>query len=222
MSVLDRAHAYEAGPRQVELELLSQQLGAIDAWNAARHARTVALLPPAGSREAGLDRARQRQVLVREHHALVARTHAQLLTDPNSGARRDAPRAVLIQRNPCSFHAISRALTDVGVEVVGRLVNGADGIGFAVAEQPDLALVDQTLAMVPGSAVVRELRLFAPRTLVAVQVEHVDAIGSLLEAGARVVFTRRHRPRDVVRELVQVLRADAGSALAAAETWQRA
>ncbi len=205
--VVARPRLPEPGARRGQLELLTQQLDGIEAWQAACRARLARLAAAAPSRKGRLDRVRERQVLLRERDALVAKTHAQLLREDGSRFPL-GPRALLVPRNPWVFRAIAQALAEEGVEVVGEFGNGADGVGFGIAEQPELALVDETLPMVSGAELVRELRRFAPQTVVAVHVQDTGRIGPLLDAGARCVFTRLNATRDVARDLLQLLRTE--------------
>ncbi len=54
--------------------------------------------------------------------------------------------------------------------------NGADAVGTVVAEQPDLLLVEDLLAMVPGELVVREAARFSPSTVVRAQASHAGRV----------------------------------------------
>ena len=91
--------------------------------------------------------------------------------------------------------------------MVARLDNGADAVGLSVAEQPDLLLVEDALAMVPGEQVVRDVRRFCPHTVVAAQASHSGRIGPLLEAGATTVFSRQVSGPDVARAMLRLLAA---------------
>jgi DNA-binding NarL/FixJ family response regulator len=92
-------------------------------------------------------------------------------------------------------------LQRLGVDIVGHTDNGAEAVGMAVAEQPDLVLVEDTLAMVPGEQVVRELRKYCPDAVLAAQVAYSDRVGALLEAGAAMVFTRQIPPAEIVERV---------------------
>ena len=67
--------------------------------------------------------------------------------------------------------------------------------------------------MLAGLAVVAEVRRYAAKTLVTVQVESDWEIGPFLEAGAHTAFTRRVPPADISEALCDLLRCcAAGSA----------
>ncbi len=85
------------------------------------------------------------------------------------------------------------------------LENGAEAVGFVIAEQPDLLLVEDSLSMMSGEDVLRSVLPYAPHTVCVAQVAHEDRVGALIEAGARMVWTRRAAPAELaaaLRELV--------------------
>ena len=187
-----------------ELDLADQQLRAIARFNTARRMAEDAAAAVARSREMRMDAARSLEVLRREHDAVVRRAHEQLRVTGNHlrGVQR---RVVLAHRNEWFLGKVALSLQDHGFLVVARLDNGADAVGLAVAEQPDLVLVEDTLAMVPGEQVVREVRRFCPQTQVVAQVAYGDRVPVLLEAGASTVVTRSVPPLDVAQRMVGLL-----------------
>ena len=190
-----------------ELDLAAQQLQAIARFNTARHMAEQAAAAVARSRELRMDVTRSLEVLRREHDAVVARSHEQLRLT-GSLLRGSAERRVVIaHRNEWFVGKVANALHDRGLLVVAHVDNGADAIGIAVAEQPDLVVVEDTLAMVPGEQVVRDVREYCPQTFVAAQVAYGDRVGPLVQAGAAAVFTRRTTPLDAVRSMLALLDA---------------
>ena len=190
---------------RTELDLAAQQLSAIERFNGARHTAEQAAAVVARSREMRMDVARSLEVLRREHDAVVRRAHEQLgLTGSLLGATSDR-RVVIAHRNAWFVGKLAAALHDRGLRVVAQVDNGADAVGIAVAEQPDLLVVEDTLAMVPGEQVVRDVRSYCPGTLVAAQVAHGDRVGPLLDAGAATVFTRQVPPLEAARSLLDLL-----------------
>lgn len=190
-----------------ELDLAAQQLHAVERFNRARRSREEAVSAAARSREMRMDAARSLEVLRRQHDAVVSRAHDQLVASGHllhTVARR---RAVLAHRNDWFLRTVSSALEASGVHVVACTDNGADAVGIIVAEQPDLVLAEDTLSMLPGAAVVREVRHYAPTTVVTAQVAHGDRVGELLDAGAHSVFTRRVPPADVGLSLLRLVGA---------------
>jgi hypothetical protein len=191
--------------RSSELDLASRQLRAIERFTQAQRRALEASASAARSREMGMDDARRMEVIRREHQALVGRAQEQprrsgdLLRD---SARR---RVVLAHRNEWFSQVLADQLEDRGWGVVARISNGADAVGVAVAEQPELLLVEDSLAMVSGEQVVREVRTFCPQTVVAAQVAYGDRVAALLEAGAAAVWTRKVPPREVALGLMELV-----------------
>lgn len=145
-----------------------------------------------------MDSARRMEVLRREHQAVVARAHEQLrATGDVLRAGAGAGRVVLAHRSEWFVDRVAAALAGRGLDVVARLDNGADAVGLTLCEQPDLVLVEDALAMVPGEEVVRELVGLCPRTQIVAQCAYGDRVGPLLEAGATAVYTRQIPPADV-------------------------
>lgn len=175
-----------------DLELAAQQLRAIDRFHAARLAAE------------GSDGPERLEVVRREHAALVARAHAQLRATGDLLAEQVPCRAVLAHRSPWFAEAVAEVLRDGGIEVLAGLDDGADLVGTAVAEQPDLVLIDEDLG---AERLVREVREYCPSTLVAAQVSGGARVGALLDAGAATVFTRQVPPAEVGLRLRELLSA---------------
>lgn len=188
-----------------EVELAAQQLRAIDRFNTARRLAERAAAAAARSREMRMDATRRLEVLRREHEAVVARSHEQLRLTGDLLCSTAARRVVLAHRNEWFLGKVAKALEDEGLQVVARVDNGADAVGVIVCEQPDLVLVEDALAMVPGEQVVREVRELSPQTLVAAQVQHADRTAAMREAGASLVFTRQVGPLDVAVGVAHLL-----------------
>jgi DNA-binding NarL/FixJ family response regulator len=144
-------------------------------------------------------------VLRAQHRAIVQRTEMHLDASVHLLARRVHSRAVIVHRSEWFTRKLGDELAAAGVEVVGALENGAEGVGVVVAEQPDLLVVEDTLPMVAGEEVVRESRRFAPSTLVVAQVAYDDRVAPLLEAGAAAAYTRRVPPAQFARDVLALL-----------------
>ncbi|MDP9460653.1 MAG: hypothetical protein M3Q22_10525 [Actinomycetota bacterium] len=78
-----------------------------------------------------------------------------------------------------------------GFEVLGLLCDGADAIGTAVAEQPDVLFVEDRLPSASGLEVLRAVRRLAPNTVLALHLLGDGDISRYIDAGARSVSTRR-------------------------------
>lgn len=200
------ADAPQWQPRS-EIDLAAQQLLAVERFNRARRMREEAAAAAARSRELRMDAARSMEVLRRQHDAVVARADAQLRASGQLLCSTAERRVVLAHRDDWLVRKLQRTLEERGVHVVARTDNGADAVGLVVAEQPDLVLVEDTLAMQTGLEVIREIREFSPQTLVTAQAAHGGRVGQLLDAGATTVFTRQVPPHDVVRSLLELVGA---------------
>lgn len=190
-----------------EIEVAAQQLLAIDRFNTARQTAAQAAAAAGRSRELRMDASRQLEVVRRQHEALISRAHEQLRVSGALLHGTAARRAVLAHRSEWFLDKLAHQLQDAGIGVVARVDNGADAIGLAVAEQPDLLLVEDTLAMVSGEQVVREVRQYSPDTVIAAQVDHGGRVDPFLDAGAASVFTRRVPPGEIATELRALLSA---------------
>ena len=200
----DATGAPQWHPRS-ELDLAAQQLRAVERFNRACRMREEAAAAAARSRELRMDAARSLEVLRRQHDAVVSRAHEQLRTSGQLLRSTAERRVVIASRSYCLAAKVQQALEDRGVHVVARTDNGADAVGLVVAEQPDLVLVEDTLAMLAGLEVIREIRQFSPDTVVAAQAASGHRVGDLLEAGASAVFTRQVPPRDVAESLLRLV-----------------
>jgi DNA-binding response OmpR family regulator len=144
-------------------------------------------------------------VLRRQHEALVSRADAQLRTSGQLLHTTAERRVVMAHRSGWLVGKVVQALQERGVQVVAQTDNGADAVGVVVAEQPDLVLVEDTLAMLAGVDVIREIRRFSPDTLVLAQAAHGDRVGELLDAGATTVLTRSIPPQEVTRSVLRLV-----------------
>jgi hypothetical protein len=199
----------EPGPFRPRLpvEVISDQLQGIDAWHEARRALEQAHLSATGqalSREMRLDLDRRMDVVRRQHEAMVQRLSEQLADGHRMARGAAGPRAVVVHRNEWYREKLIEGLRAGGVDVLAVLDNGADAVGVAVAEQPDLLFVEDKLAMIGGPEVISQVGAFAPRTMTAAQVAHEGAVAEALDAGAVAAFARRVPPADVARELCRL------------------
>ncbi len=189
-------------------EVLADQLRGIAAWNATRRAieHAEGAIAPR-SREMRLDVDRRLAVIRRQHEALIRTTEQQLAASARV-TRAPAPaRALVVHRSEWFTTKLVEGLVEGGIDVVGRLENGADAVGVSVAEQPDLLVLEDKLPMVSGEEVIRQLRELSPMTMSVLQVSFDDDVASALEAGARAAFTRRVPPGEVAREVCQLVSA---------------
>lgn len=198
-----------------ELELALRQLAAVERWNDARRAVESAAAVSPSNRHARMELARRLECVYRQHAAIVARTAEHLQSTGGTLGCRAACRVVLAHRSPWFLDRVSAVLRDRGLTVVARLDNGADALGEVVAEQPDLVLVEDALAMVPGEQLVPEVLRVCPHARVVAQVAYADRVGALLDAGAIAVFTRRVPPVDVALAMHRLVRPRPSAAASA-------
>jgi hypothetical protein len=185
---------------------LDQQLRAVDAWN--REAATLSQIHAqvANSREARMDAQRRLQALRRAQQALIARTESAI-EDTMRLLREPRPRAVLVHRNAWLREKVAARLAELDVSVLAEADDGADGLGIAIVEQPDIVLIEDRLPSVPAVELVAAVREFVAGAVVAAQVEHEEDKASLLEAGASAVFSRRVPPAELADEVIALLAA---------------
>lgn len=186
--------------------LVARQVEAMDTWNMARAEREATCTAgPGASREARLGPARRLDTLRRAHEAMLARA-ADFLANQSDPILMPLPRrAVIAHRQEWFVRQVTEALREHGIMVLAGTDNGADALGFVVAEQPDLLLVEDKLAVLSGEELVAEAALFAPNTIVAVQVSDNGGIVHMLDVGARNAFVRQVPPADVADSLAQMV-----------------
>lgn len=189
--------------------LLGRQLAAVDAWNTGRRLRERALMTEPMSREQRLVADRRMAVLERAHAAVLGRADAALEADPAPIASRPALRAVIAHRHLWLADRLSAALASQGVLVVASSGNGAEALGVVVAEQPDLLVAGDVLAMMSSAELLAEAEHYAPFTARAVHVDDSAGVGPALDAGAQSVFVRQMPPDDVAEGLMLLLREQA-------------
>lgn len=188
-----------AAPPPSQAELLLAQLDGIARWH--RLCRPELPPPTRGlSREERLDRSRRAEVLDTERRALLAALDAQPLWSLSGQADR---RAVIAHQDPWARRHLTLLLEQHQLLVVAELENGAEAVGCAAAEQPDLLLVSDPIAMLSADEVVHRVREVSPRTRVAVQARSGDHVQVLVDAGADAVFSRQIAPVDLVAQLVE-------------------
>lgn len=191
--------------RRSQRTLLVQQLHAIDLFTKERAAAELTEHAAERSRESQMDLERRLEVLRRQHQAIIAQTHAQLKMSVAVLRTEVEPRIVIGHRNEWFVSKVTGVLALEGVRVAALVDNGADAVGAALSEQPELVLIEDKLAMVPGEHVVRDIRRYCPDTAVTAQADYSDSAGTLLDAGARAVFTRRIPPPEVASRLLELL-----------------
>lgn len=192
-------------PGRSQLELMTAQLEAIDAWNRAQHDDDQAVDGVVLTREMRLDLARRTQARRREQEAVHARADLQLRESGGVLRDRARTRAVLAHRHAWLRDTVAERLEEQGIAVVGVFEDGADAAGTVVVEQPDLVLVEDRLPTLSGIEVISRVRTFAPEAVVGAQCLDDDGIRVLSDAGAQAVFTRRVPPLEIADLLLRCL-----------------
>lgn len=204
----EHAQARAAYNPRTYADLAAEQVAAIDQFHRARQTADAAAADASVSREKRLDFGRQRDAMRREHEAIISRCDEELRLSGHVLAEWAVKRVVLAHRSDWFLDKIASLLAEQDIRVVARLDNGADAVGVVIAEQPDVLLVEDSLAMVAGEQVIREVQKFSPHTAVVAQVAHSGRVGVLLDAGAKAVFTRQIPPANVAQALLELLPPD--------------
>lgn len=183
------------------------QIDALDAWRRTRDPQSAGpAAPPSGplSREQHLDAERRAAALLRERTAVLAALDRQLSGTGLPAAPRTA-RVVVAHRGAWFRDRLTSCLAEHGVLAAASVEDGADAVGAAVVEQPDVLLLEDRLPSVTGLDVVAAVRQLAPRAVVAVQVLSAGDGQRYLDAGAHAVFPRSVNPAQVGLALAQRL-----------------
>jgi CheY-like chemotaxis protein len=181
---------------------VARQQAAAAAWTRQAALLTELAAAETTSREERMDAQRRLEALHRTQEALQARIrdHADPQPPPS-----DRPRAVLVHRNAWLRDKLTLQLAELGVHVLAEAEDGAEGLGIAIAEQPDIVVLEDRLPSLPAVELVAALREYVEGALVAAHVEHQEDVAALVEAGADAVFSRRIPPAVMADELAALL-----------------
>ena len=188
--------------RPDEWDLAARQLRAIAAFH---HARAIAAWAAAAgerSRTVREQDARRLEVLRRKHQAVIGRAHEQLRS---SGVRQPALRRTVVLADHRADDELVGGLERHGLCVVARVANGADAVGIAVVEQPDVVVVSEPLDMVPADDVVRDVRRYSPQTRVVALAGTRERARACTAAGATVVLDGDVPTADLVGHLLRIV-----------------
>ena len=181
---------------------LVRQIQRTDAWIADRRDREQVLGRAELSRDQRLDAARETETLRRTHDAIKGRC-ARGLSCEVEPMRPPGLTAVIAHRHAWLVERLVLFLGAYGVTVLECTDNGAEALGVVVAEQPDVLVAGDCLAMMPGHALLTRARRYAPRTLLAGQASYEEQ--ARYETVADTVFLRHHAPDDIADTLVAML-----------------
>ncbi|MEX2291259.1 MAG: hypothetical protein WD794_13160 [Mycobacteriales bacterium] len=186
-----------------------RQVLAVDAWIAARRDLERQLRAPGRSRDERMDVERQVEALRRTHDAIKG-CCARGLDAEIEPFHQPGPTAVVAHRHPWFAEKLSLNLGVLGVAVLACTDNGPEALGAVLAEQPDVLLAGDRLAMMTGMDFLAECRVYAPETLLAVQAsdeQQADAHRALSDT----VFLRHVPPAAVAEALVALLQIAAAA-----------
>jgi CheY-like chemotaxis protein len=186
------------------LDLLLAQLRALQSWHDEH--RSARQRPAETRREAQLDAVRERDTRAREVDALLRRSE-RALEESRALLASVAPRALLAHRQAWFLDRVRVRLVERGAEVVAPLFDGAEAVGVAVLEQPDLVLVSDLLPGWTGAQAVERVRRFVPSARIGATASSREAELVLTRAGADVVWQRDVPPAVVADGLLDLLGA---------------
>ena len=122
-----------------------------------------------------------------------------------------APRVLIIEDDPNVSEVVGRYLEREGYQVE-RVSDGALGLDRALADPPDLVVLDLMLPSLDGLEVCRRLRASAPVPVIMLTAlgEEADRITGL-ELGADDYVAKPFSPRELTARVKAVLRRAAGA-----------
>ncbi|HEX4719200.1 MAG TPA: response regulator transcription factor [Thermoleophilaceae bacterium] len=116
-------------------------------------------------------------------------------------------RVLLVDDFPLVRSGIAAALQDeAGIDVVGEAGTAAEAMALAVAQAPDVVLLDLGLPDESGVTMISRLAEKSPRSRVVVITasENVEVLSSAMAAGAVGYLTKRTTPRQLCDAVVTV------------------
>ena len=182
---------------------LIRQVEAIDAWNCARRVREHALETAHLTRQDRMDVTRQVAVLRPTQDEITDRA-ARGLRGEVGPMHMPQLTGVIAHRHAWFAEKVAVQLVARGVTIVGCTDNGAEALGAVVAEQPDIVLTSDRLAMISCDALLEQTRLFAPLALRTVQASDGHQAAAL-KTTVDAIFLRQDPPAHVADVLMALL-----------------
>ena len=186
-----------------EWDLAARRLQPIAAFHHTSAIAAWAAAAGQGSREMRQQDTRRLEVLRRKHQAVIERAHEQLRSSGVRPAAARRRRVVLADRRPSD--GVVAALEGHGIRVVAQVDDGADAVGIAVVEQPDVVVVREPLGMVASEEVVRDVRRYSPRTGIVALAVTRERARACAAAGATVVLPGQVPIPDLVSHLLRMV-----------------
>jgi diguanylate cyclase (GGDEF)-like protein len=125
-------------------------------------------------------------------------------------------RILVVDDTPTIRLLFQRMFTASGVfEVVGEAANGHEGVELAKRHQPDVILLDLAMPVVNGFQAIPSLVAECPDSLIIVLSGfNADSAGEqALALGAHAYIEKRHRPDELLRQIVDIYRSRMASRL---------
>lgn len=176
-------------------DLLVRQVQAVDAWNLARHEREAALALLSTSRSDREAAKRSADVLQRTHEAIADRAARDLAHSGGPWVGRGVT-AVVAHRHAWFLDQLGSQLWARGITVLHTTDNAADLLGTVVAEQPDLVVLGDRLAMMHVEGLLEDCGRFAAHSRQVVNVSEPQHAASWSPC-PRAHVVRHHSPGDL-------------------------
>lgn len=119
-------------------------------------------------------------------------------------------RILVVDDTPTIRLLFQRMFTASGVfEVVGEAANGHEGVELARKHQPDIILLDLAMPVVNGFQAIPTMVAECPDSLIIVLSGfNADSAGEqALSLGAHAYIEKRHRPDELLRQIVDIYRS---------------
>ena len=158
----DTVEQREQLPGRTGLELLQDQLDGLSSWHRDRARRLLAAEASQATREQRLDTRHRMDAIRRAHAALLARAD-QSIEESRELLGPAQITGLLANRSEWMRHKLALGLEELGLMVVADVDDGADALGVAVIEQPDVLILEDRLPSMTGIEVVRAVAQDADR-----------------------------------------------------------
>ncbi len=120
-------------------------------------------------------------------------------------------RVVVVDDHPLIRSGLSGMLTGAGMDVVGSAADGLAGVAIALAEQPDVVLIDLSMPRLDGVGATRRLLEAWPEARIVVLTSFSDRsrVLAAFDAGATGYLLKDSNPDDLIRGIEAAARGEA-------------
>jgi len=120
-------------------------------------------------------------------------------------------RVVVVDDHALIRNGLSGLLESAGMAVVGKAADGLAGVDVALAERPDVVLVDLSMPRLDGVGATRRLLKAWPeaRVVVLTSFSDRDRVLAAFDAGATGFLLKDSDPEDLVRGIEAAARGEA-------------